>query len=118
MIAANWTAFFNAKTPVDTRISLLQDGQMLAPVIRAQSGTGLAAEATAKVTRVTVTSPTQAMVGYDILVSGQTALAGQTGTAVLQNGTWKVGLSSFCGLLILENGGKSSGLPSACKSAG
>src|SRR3982074_428669 len=27
VIAANWTAFFNPKTPVAKRISLLQDGQ-------------------------------------------------------------------------------------------
>ena len=37
--------------------------------------------------------------------------------AVYQDGTWKVGLASFCGLLALENGGKTSGLPAACKSA-
>jgi hypothetical protein len=38
--------------------------------------------------------------------------------AVLQGGTWKVGLASFCGLLTLENNGKTSGLPSVCKIAG
>jgi hypothetical protein len=38
--------------------------------------------------------------------------------AVLQGGTWKVGLASFCGLLTLENNGKTSGLPSLCKTAG
>jgi len=34
---------------------------------------------------------------------------------VYQNGTWKVGDASFCGLLTLENGGKA---PSVCSSAG
>jgi hypothetical protein len=116
-IAANWTAFFNAKTPVAKRISLLQDGQQFASVIKSQAGGGLAASATAKVTKVTVSSPAQAAVTYNILVAGQTALSGKTGTAVKQNGTWKVGLASFCGLLALENGGKTSGLPSACQSA-
>jgi hypothetical protein len=116
-IAANWTTFFDAKTPVAKRISLLQDGQQFASVIKSQAGGGLAASATAKVTKVTVTSPTQATVTYNILVAGQTALSGKTGTAVQQNGTWKVGLASFCGLLVLENGGKTAGLPSACKSA-
>ena len=81
-IAANWAAFFNAKTPVAKRISLLQDGQTFASVIRAQAGSGLAASATAKVTKVTIVSPTQAKVTYSILVGGQSALSGQSGVAV------------------------------------
>ena len=116
-IAANWTTFFDAKTPVSKRVSLLQDGQQFASVIKSQAGGGLAASATAKVTKVVVTSATQATVTYNILVAGQTALSGKTGTAVKQDGTWKVGVSSFCGLLALENGGKTSGLPAACQSA-
>jgi hypothetical protein len=116
-IEANWTAFFNAKTPTARRISLLQDGQQFASVIKSQAGSGLAAEATAKVTKVVVTSATQASVTYSILVGGQPALSGKSGVAVKQDGTWKVGVASFCGLLALENGGKTSGLPSACQSA-
>jgi hypothetical protein len=116
-IAANWTAFFNAKTPVAKRVSLLQDGQAFASVIKSQAGGGLAAAATAKVTKVSVTSPSQATVTYSILVGGQPALAGKTGVAVKQDGVWKVGVASFCGLLALENGGKTAGLPSACAAA-
>jgi hypothetical protein len=117
-IAASWTAFFSAKTPVAKRVSLLQDGQQFASIIKSQAGSGLASEATAKVTGVSVSSPSQAAVTYSILVAGQAALSGQKGVAVKENGTWKVGLASFCGLLALENGGKSTGLPSVCKSAG
>jgi len=116
-ITTNWEAFFNAKTPISQRVSLLEDGSQFQSVIQAQAGSGLAALATAKVTHVTVNSPTQATVTYDILVSGTPELKNQTGTAVYQNGTWKVGVTSFCGLLTLENAGKTSGLPAACKSA-
>lgn len=116
-IAANWATFFNAKTPVAKRVSLLQDGQTFQSIIKSQAGSGLAASATAKVTKVTMVSPTQAKVTYSILIGGQPALANQAGVAVLQDGTWKVGLASFCGLLAVENGGKTSGLPAACKSA-
>jgi len=116
-ITANWEAFFNAKTPDSKRVDLLQDGPDFATVIKSQSGSGLAALATAKVTNVTVTSPTQATVDYEILVSGTPEQKNQTGTAVYQNGTWKVGVTSFCGLLTLENAGKTSGLPAACASA-
>ena len=52
-----------------------------------------------------VSSPAQAAVKYDITLSGATALANQTGTAVYQDGMWKVGDVSFCQLLKLENAG-------------
>jgi hypothetical protein len=117
-IAADWTAFFNPKTPVAQRANLLEDGQDFTAVIQAQASSPLASAATAKVTKVTVTSATQATVIYDIVVAGQSALANQSGTAVLQGGTWKVGLTSFCGLLTLEAGGKTTGLPAQCKTAG
>jgi hypothetical protein len=71
-----------------------------------------------KVTKVTLVSATQAKVTYSILESGKAALAKQTGVAVLQDGTWKVGIASFCALLAMENGGKTSSLPAACKAAG
>jgi hypothetical protein len=117
-IAANWVAFFSAKTPTSKRVALLQDGSMFATIIKSQAGSSLAGSASARVTKVTVVSPTQAKVTYDILVGGQPALSGKSGVAVKQGGTWKVGVASFCGLLALENGGKTSGLPSACQAAG
>ncbi len=116
-IAANWVAFFNPKTPVAQRVSLLQDGSTFASVIKAQASGGLASEASASVSKVTVTSPSQAAVTYTILLAGQPVLKNQPGIAVYQDGTWKVGLTSFCGLLSVENSGNTSSLPAACKSA-
>ena len=58
---------------------------------------------------MTLTSATQATV--DFLVSGTPMLQGQKGTAVLENGTWKVGVSSFCALAALQNNGKA---PAGC----
>jgi hypothetical protein len=117
LIAANWAAFFNANTPVSKRINLVQDGTMFAPLIKAQSHLSLAKTASAKVTKVTVTSPTMAKVTYSILVSGAPVLSNKTGVAVYQDHTWKVGVASFCGLLGLENNGNTAKLPAACKSA-
>jgi hypothetical protein len=117
-ITQNWEAFFNAKTPTAQRIALLQNGQSFASIIQAQAGSGLAATATAKVSSVTVTSPSQAAVTYSILIAGTPALANQQGTAVMDNGQWKVGDGSFCALLTLENAGSTSGLPAACPSGG
>ncbi len=114
-IEANWATFFNAKTSTSRRLALLQNGQVLATVIKAQSKNPLAASATAKVSQVTLTGTNQASVTYSIYVGGQAALKGQHGVAVYQGGVWKVGLVSFCALLQLENAGKTSGLPAACK---
>jgi hypothetical protein len=114
-IAANWAAFFDNKTPVDKRVDLLQDGPEFASIIKAQAGSGLASEATAKVTKVTQTSADQATVTYEILIDGTPALKNKTGVAVYQDGTWKVGASSFCGLLILE---QLKSMPATCESAG
>ena len=110
-ITANWEAFFNGQTSAAKKISLLENGQKFATVIKAQAGSGLASSAGAKVTAVVVNSPTKATVTYDITLSGATALGNQTGTAVYQDGTWKVGDVSFCQLLKLENAGSS---PSVC----
>jgi hypothetical protein len=52
-------------------------------------------------------------VSYNIDIGGISALANQTGTAVFQDGGWKVGDVSFCQLLTLENGGKALAICSA-----
>lgn len=113
-IKANWEAFFNPKTPVAKRVSLLQNGQDFESIIKAQAGSPLASAATSSVSSVTVESPAQANVVYSILVGGSPALKNQPGVAVYQSGIWKVGDQSFCALLTLENSGKA---PVACPSA-
>jgi hypothetical protein len=106
-ITANWEAFFNGKTDAAKKISLLQNGQKFAAVINAQAGSGLASTAGAKVTAVVVNSGTSATVSYNITLGGQSALSNQTGTAVYEDGIWKVGDISFCQLLKLEGSGGS-----------
>lgn len=111
-ITANWEAFFSGKTSAAKKISLLENGQKFAPVINAQAGSGIATSAGAKVRTVVMNSPAKATVHYDVTLGGTTALANQTGTAVYQDGMWKVGDVSFCQLLTLENSGTP---PSVCK---
>jgi hypothetical protein len=113
-IKTNWEAFFNPKTSVTKRVSLLQNGQVFESIISGQAGLPLAASATSSVSSVTVQSPAQAKVLYSILLGGTPALKDEPGVAVFQNGVWKVGDQSFCALLTLENSGKA---PSACASA-
>ena len=112
-ITANWEKFFSASTPTSQRVALLQNGPAFAVAITGLSH--LVSGLGAKVTAVTVTSPTTATVTYNLTAGGSTLLSGQTGTAVYEDGVWKVSDTSLCGLLKLVPGGST---PAACSSAG
>ena len=62
------------------------------------------------VSSVTLQGANKAKVVYTVKLGGA-GLPKQTGTAVLQNGTWKVGDASLCKLVSLQGS-----TPSACKS--
>jgi purine-cytosine permease-like protein len=111
-ITANWEKFFNSSTPTAQRVALLQNGSTFATAISGLSG--LVSKLGAKVTNVTLNSATTATVTYNLTAGGSSLLTGQSGTAVLENGVWKVGDASLCGLLKLVPGGT---VPSACSSA-
>ena len=112
-ITANWEKFFDSSTPVSEKAQLLQNGSTFSAAISGLmslvSGLG------AKVTHVTVNTPTSATVTYNLTTKGSPLLSNQTGKAVYVNGVWKVGDTSLCGLLKLVPGGS---LPAACSSAG
>jgi hypothetical protein len=114
-ITANWEKFFNSNTPVSEKVTLLQNGKILEPAIKAFDSLPLANNIGAKVTAVTVNTPTSATVTYNITSGGTSLLSNQKGTSVNQGGTWKVGTASLCGLLKLVPGGT---VPTACSSAG
>jgi hypothetical protein len=115
-ITANWEKFFSSSTPVSAKVGLLQNGSTFEAAIKDFANFPLASSLGAKVTSVTVTSSTSATVGYNITTStGTSLLSGQKGTAVYQNGGWKVGDASLCGLLKLVPG---STAPAACNSVG
>jgi hypothetical protein len=114
-IAANWTAFFNPKLSITARTALLQDGPQFAAPIKSQASSSTAQQTSAKVTAVKLLTATTAKVTYDILLSGTPALTNQTGTAVLDMGTWKISAGVYCGLLTLES---YKPMPALCSSAG
>jgi hypothetical protein len=101
-ITADWVAFFSGATSATRKIALLQNGKTFAKVIEDQASSPLSKSVAAKVSKVTLTSSTQANVRYSLTLGGQPALSNVQGQAVLISGTWKVGDRSFCGLLALE----------------
>jgi len=118
-ITANWETVFNGKAPLPSRTALVQDGSEVAAFVEAQSKTSFgqaATGSTATVSSVTITSPAQATVHYQVLLLGTPLLKNQVGTAVYTDGAWKVAIASFCALAYLEFPKGSPQLPAACQS--
>jgi hypothetical protein len=118
-ITANWKTVFNGKAPIPRRLALVQDGSQVAAFVQAQAKTSFgqaATGSTATVSAVTITSPSQATVHYQVLLLGTPLLKNQVGTAIYQDGIWKVAIASFCGLAYLEYPKGSLKLPAACRS--
>jgi len=112
-ITANWEKFFSSSTSLSERVALLQNGSDFSSAISDLSKLPLASGIGAKVTGVTVNSATSATVTYNLVSGSTTLLGGQKGTAVYQDGTWKVGDASLCALFKLVPGGT---VPAACNS--
>jgi len=102
---------FDGSTPTDKRISLLQNGQSFAKLLQAVGASPLAAQVKAKVGDVALQGADKATVTYTVMLGGQAVLKNAKGTAVRENGTWKVGTSSFCQLVRLQGAA-----PAACVS--
>jgi len=118
-ITANWKTVFNGKASIPRRLALVQDGPQVAAFVEAQAKTSFgqaAAGSTATVSSVTITSPSQATVHYEVLLLGTPLLKKQVGTAIYLNGIWKVAIASFCGLAYLEYPKGSPKLPAVCRS--
>jgi hypothetical protein len=109
-IKSAYEKFFSSKTPLADRVALLQNGEQFKPVVSSFANNPLASNTSAKVSSVTLEGANKAKVVYVVELGGA-SLPKQTGTAVRENGKWKVGDASLCKLISL--GGTT---PSACKS--
>jgi hypothetical protein len=100
-VKSAYLKFFSAKTPVAQRVALLQNGQRFKGLVTSFAKNPLAKTVKATVISVRLQGPNRALVKYAIGVGG-TALPPQNGTAVRENGTWKVGDTSLCKLVALQ----------------
>ena len=109
-----YTTLFNVSASVTTneKTAVLQDGPAFATDIASLAASPLTKGLSVSVTGVTLNTPTKATVKFNLLMSGKVLLAGQTGFALLQGGTWKVAADTLCGLLSLQG----KGVPPACTS--
>lgn len=117
-ITANWKTVFYGKAPIPERLALAQGGPQLTSFIEKEAKTSLgqtASGSTATVSSVTITSAARATVHYDVLLLGTPLLKNQAGVAVYEDGVWKVGIATVCGLAALAFSSGSAKLPAACR---
>ena len=112
-IQQNWETFFDgsSSTSVATRAGLLQNGAQFESLIQTVADNPLSKQLSAKVSNVDVTGDS-AKVKYTLYLGKTAVLKNVEGTAVRENGKWKVGDASFCQLLALQGAA-----PKACASA-
>jgi hypothetical protein len=108
-IKSAYEKFFSGRTSISDRVALLQNGSTFEGVIRGFASLPLAKNVSATVSSVTLQGANNAKVVYTVKL-GSAGLPKLTGTAVRQNGTWKVGYASLCKLVSLQGS-----TPSACK---
>jgi hypothetical protein len=103
-ITANWEKFFDSDTPNAVSEGLLENGDGMGPALKKakQEDKDTGGKRSAKVTKITFTSATQANVNYDLHAAGRVLQA--SGVAVYEDGTWKVSTITFCTLVVLGNG--------------
>jgi hypothetical protein len=109
-IKSAYEKFFSGQTSVAGRAAVLQNGSKFKPVIQAFASNPLAKDVNVAVSSVALQGANKAKVVYTVKLGGA-GLPRQTGTAVRQNGVWKVGDASLCKLVSLQGS-----TPSVCKS--
>jgi hypothetical protein len=108
-IKTAYETFFSAKTSVPDRVAVLQDGPRFKALVTSFADNPLAKNVSVTVGTVTMQGANKAKVTYTVKLGG-TKLPQQTGTAVRQNGVWKVGYQPLCKLVAL-----SGTTPAVCK---
>jgi hypothetical protein len=109
-IKSAYEKFFSGQTSIPARVAVLQDGLKFKGLVTSFANNPLAKNVSVTVSSVTLQGQDNAKVVYTVKLGGA-ALPKQTGTAVRENGTWKVGSASLCRLVALQGS-----TPSVCKS--
>ncbi|WP_151479469.1 hypothetical protein [Streptomyces albicerus] len=101
-IKENWKKFFDPAVSLKDKQAVLENGDKMAQVLQSFSGDERGGQVQATVNKVAFTSPTEADVTYTMTLQGATVMPNAAGTAVEQDGTWKVSVKTLCGLVGLS----------------
>lgn len=97
-VRAAWEAFFDGSAPPADKLAHLESAEELSAALAIAAKNPAAAQTSATVSTVSFTSPTTADVTYALSSGGTVVLPQAQGTAVLQDGAWKVSKMTFCQL--------------------
>ncbi|MFE9768996.1 hypothetical protein ACFYPC_31545 [Streptomyces sp. NPDC005808] len=101
-VRENWEKFFDPAVAQKDKTAVLENGDRMTQVLDSFSGDQRGRQVKAVVEKVEFTSPADANVTYSLTLEGATALPGASGTAVEQDGTWKVSVKTLCALVQLS----------------
>ncbi|MEU9898539.1 hypothetical protein ACIBCS_38920 [Streptomyces phaeochromogenes] len=101
-IKENWKKFFDPDVPLKDKQAVLENGDNMAQVLESFGGDERGGQVEATVDQVEFTAPTAANVTYTLTLKGATVMPNAAGTAVEQEGTWKVSVKTLCGLVGLS----------------
>ncbi|MEW2387803.1 hypothetical protein AB0933_05505 [Streptomyces venezuelae] len=101
-VTENWEKFFDPKTSLKEKETVLENGPEMRDVLESFSGDERGQQVAADVTEVGFGSATEADVTYALTLKGATALPDASGTAVNQDDTWKVSVKTLCALVKLS----------------
>ena len=108
-VRSAYDQFFSNSTSASEKVGLLANGRRFRPLISSFANNPLARRAKAKISSITFTGPDRANVVYQIHFA-KASLPTKTGTAIKQNGQWKVGDATLCQLVAMQGT-----VPSVCK---
>lgn len=101
-VRANWEKFFDPEVSLKDKESVLENGPKMRAVLKGFSGDKRGEQVAAKVGKVAFAAADEAEVTYALTLKGATALPDASGTAVDDDGTWKVSVKTLCALVKLS----------------
>ncbi len=93
-----WERFFAPESSVEDRTELVENGDQYGLMVEAFAVDPRASLLRSRVAAVEFADDLRATVSYALLSEGGTAATDLTGTAVLQDGKWKLSLATLCSL--------------------
>ena len=98
-IKTNWSQFFDSTKSIEQHQAVLQNGSQLRAALQQQLSNPLSHGVSANATTVVIAADHKtAQVTFDILRGSSVLLHNSAGSAVLDQGVWKVSKETFCTL--------------------
>ncbi|MCH6161388.1 hypothetical protein [Streptomyces marispadix] len=102
-LTENWETLFSPDRSVKEKVAAVEDGQTQALMIEAFAHDEGAERLRSRVEGTSYDSATEAEFTYTLMRGGEVVKSSEEGSAVRQDGTWKVSLETMCALTEFGN---------------